>query len=248
MLGTGRTNPSQNLVDAFPMATGYPIAIAPTYNPLTPYVGRDPRLASYIVYRGGTIGTTVINTNTEDATNGLNKTVNSTRTGYYLKKLLRENVNLNPPANSQQHFKTNLRYTEVFLNYAEAANEAWGPTSDPRGYGFTPTTIIAAIRKRALITQPDAYLATITTQAAMRDLIRNERRIELCFEGFRFWDLRRWNVDLTETAKGMQITSNVYTVIDVENRVYQPYQIYGPIPYSDLLKSKQLVQNDGWSN
>jgi len=245
--GKGQTNPSQNLVDAFPMATGYPITVAPTYNPQNPYVGRDPRLKDYIVYKGNTIGTTVINTNTEDAQNGLNRAVLATRSGYYLKKLLRENVNIVPPSNTvQQHFVTYLRYTEMFLNYAEAANEAWGPTADPRGYGFTPTTIIAAIRKRGGLAQPDLYLGTITTQAAMRDLIRNERRIELCFEGFRFWDLRRWNANLTETAKGMQITNNVYTSIDIEERMYDPYKNFGPIPYGDLLKNKQLVQNDGW--
>lgn len=248
LYGDGRTNPSQNLVDAFPALNGYPITDAASlYNSQNPYASRDPRLADYIVYNGNTIGTTVINTNTEDAENGLNQVVLATRTGYYLKKLLNGTVNLAPDVNSTvPYFYTYLRYTEIFLNYAEAANEAWGPTANPRGYGFTPTSIIAAIRKRGGLTQPDVYLTTITTQAAMRDLIRNERRIELCFEGFRFWDLRRWNRDLTETARGMQITNNVYSVIDVEARVYEPYKNYGPIPYSELLKNKQLIQNKDW--
>lgn len=250
LYGSGRTNPTQNLVDAFPALNGYPITDAASlYNSQNPYVSRDPRLKDYIVYKGNTIGTTVINTNTEDAANGLNQVILATRTGYYLKKLLNGTVNLAPNVNSTvPYFYTYLRYTEIFLNYAEAANEAWGPTANPRGYGFTPTSIIAAIRKRGGLAQPDVYLTTVTTQAAMRDLIRNERRIELCFEGFRFWDLRRWNLDLTEIAKGMQITNNVYTVIDVEDRVYEPYKNFGPIPYNELLKNKQLIQNDGWSN
>ncbi|MGV8094982.1 MAG: RagB/SusD family nutrient uptake outer membrane protein [Mangrovibacterium sp.] len=42
-------------------------------------------------------------------------------------------------------------------------------------------------------------------KAAMRQLIRNERRLELCFEGTRFWDLRRWQLNLTENAKGVAI-------------------------------------------
>jgi hypothetical protein len=248
LYGNGRTNPSQNLVDAFPMANGYPITNPlGLYDPINPYNGRDPRLTNYIVYGGSKIGTTTINTNTEDATNGLNKTVTSTRTGYYLKKLLRENVNLAPNINSsQQHFYTLLRYTELFLSYAEAANEAWGPAGDPRGYGFNATTIMSAIRKRASITQPDAWLASITTKDAMRELIRNERRIELSFEGSRFWDLRRWDLNLTETVKGMSITNNVYNVIDVEQRVYQPFMKYGPIPYLEILKNSLLIQNEGW--
>jgi hypothetical protein len=248
LCGNGRTNPSQNLVDAFPALNGFPITEASSsYDSQNPYASRDPRLTDYIVYSGNTIGSHVINTNTEDATNGINQTTLSTRTGYYLKKLLNPNVNLAPNVNStQQHFYTLMRYTEIFLNYAEAANEAWGPDADPHGYGFTPTSIIAAIRKRGGLAQPDVYLSTITTQAAMRDLIRNERRIELCFEGFRFWDLRRWGLDLTEKAKGMQITNNVPSIIDVENRVYSPYMKFGPIPYNELLKDKQIIQNEGW--
>ena len=248
LYGNGRTNPSQNLVDAFPALNGYPItSISANYDQQKPYASRDPRLKKYIVYKGNTIGSTPINTNTEDLSNGLNKGVLTTRTGYYLKKLMIENVNLAPGINSvQTHYYTHLRYTEVFLNYAEAANEAWGPNGDPRGFGYTCTSIIAAIRKRAGITQPDSYLATVTSQAAMRDLIRNERRIELCFEGYRFWDLRRWNQSLTESAKGVDITNNVYNLINVEERVYLPYKNFGPISYIELLRNKQLIQNQGW--
>ena len=83
----------------------------------------------------------------------------------------------------------------------------------------------------------------------MRSLIRNERRLELCFEGFRFWDLRRWNSDLTENAKGVNIRSgNVYTIIpSVESRVYQNFMKFGPIPYSEILKYSALEQNQGWN-
>src|SRR5690606_2173582 len=112
------------------------------------------------------------------------------------KKLLLDNVNLPKPAASQNHFITYFRFTEVFLNYAEAANEAYGPNNDPNGYGFTARNILRAIRKRAGIEQPDPYLAGLSGKAAFRKLIRNERRLELCFEGQRFNDLRRWK-DLT---------------------------------------------------
>ena len=145
-----------------------------------------------------------------------------------------------------RHFYTMFRYTEIFLNYAEAANEAWGPDLDPMGYGFTPRTIIAAIRKRGGIPAADPYLASITTQADMRELIRNERRIELCFEGFRFWDIRRWNLNLDETVKGISIAGGVPSIIDVEGRLYQPFMKYGPIPYQETLKSNLTLQNEGW--
>jgi hypothetical protein len=230
------------------MANGYPIAHASSgYNASTPYASRDPRLASYVIYNGNKIGTTVIATNVESTTNGIGNTPKSTVTGYYLKKLMNEQVKLTPGStNPQIHFYTLFRYTEIFLNYAEAANEAWGPDNDPEGYGFTPRQIMQAIRSRAGIVQPDNYLATITDAAGMRTLIQNERRIELCFEGFRFWDLRRWNLNLAEKAKGMRIEGGIYTVIDVEDRDYEPYMKYGPIPYRETINNTNLIQNEGW--
>ena len=132
----------------------------------------------------------------------------------------------------------------MFLNYAEAANEAWG-TDGMGTYGFSARDVIAAIRKRAGITQPDNYLASITSKDDMRKLIHNERRLELSFEGFRFWDLRRWKDNLTEQAKGVIITNNVYNVQPVENRQYSDFMYYGPLPLSEVLKTS-LQQNKGW--
>jgi starch-binding outer membrane protein, SusD/RagB family len=248
LFGNGRTNPSQNLVDAFPMANGYPIAHTESnYNEGNPYVGRDPRLAAYILYNGNNIGTRTIFTHT-GSLDGLNMSQNSTRTGYYLKKLLRGDVNLNPATRvPQAHFYTFFRYTEMFLIYAEAANEAWGPNSDPKGHGYTAADVIRAIRNRAGIPQPDQYLVAVSaSKETMRDLVRNERRIELCFEGFRFWDLRRWNMNLNETAKGVSITNGTPTIINVENRSFQPHMVHGPIPYREVLKFRNVSQNAGW--
>ena len=248
LFGSGRMNPTQNLVDAFPMANGYPITDAKsTYNPANPYNGRDPRFALYIVYNGSKLKSTTINTTISGSDDALEAVPTSTRTGYYLKKLLREDVNVNPASVSdQQHYNTHIRYTEIFLNYAEAANEAWGPTSGGPN-AFSAKDVIAAIRKRAGITQPDNYLLSITDKAQMRDLIRNERRIELCFESFRFWDLRRWKEDLTQPAKGVRIDGTNYTYFTVEDRSYDnSYMHYGPIPDKEILKFS-LIQNKGWN-
>ncbi|MDD4922594.1 MAG: RagB/SusD family nutrient uptake outer membrane protein [Bacteroidales bacterium] len=250
LFGRGRINPTQNLVDAFPMKNGKPIGASGSgYNSASPYTNRDARLAQNILVNGATLRSTVINTSADSPTNdGLNKlSLYSTRTGYYLLKLLRVTINMNPTATGNaRHFYTHMRWTEMYLAYAEAANEAFGPDADPYGFGFTPRTIIAAIRKRATITQPDVYLATIINAADMRELIRNERRLELCFEGYRFWDIRRWNLSLTETAKGTSITAGVHTIVNVENRVYLPYMLHCPIPYLETKKYSGLLQNAGW--
>lgn len=248
LYGKGEINPTQNLVDAFPMKNGYPITDENSgYDPQNPYANRDPRLSLYIVYNGSKMKNTVINTGVGTGDNGLDAVQNSTRTGYYLKKLLREDVNANPSSvSNQKHFNTHVRYTELFLNYAEAANEAWGPDAAGTN-GFSAKEVIAAIRKRAGIAQPDEYLASVSGQDEMRQLIRNERRLELCFESFRFWDLRRWKEDLTVPAKGVQIQDNNFTYFTVEERAYDnAYMHYGPLPDKEIVKFS-LIQNNGWN-
>ncbi len=253
LFGDGLLNPTQNLVDAFPMANGYPITDpASGYDPLNPYANRDPRLLEFVLVNGSTAGPngTVISTAVDGGTNdGLNQVETSTRTGYYLRKMLRQDVNLDPIAsNTQLHINPRIRYTEIYLMYAEAANEAYGPQgAGPSGY--SAYDVIRAIRERAGVGTANnhAFLdAAATDTDAMRELIRNERRLELCFEGFRFWDLRRWNEDLTEAALGVSIEGGIPQIISVDNRVFADHMIYGPIPYSETLKYSALEQNTGW--
>lgn len=262
LYGNGRVNPTQNLVDAFPMANGYPISETSKseYDAENPYDKRDPRLAKYIVYNGSKQGpndaeiiTGTYGTNTDVVNKESGK---STRTGYYLRKLLRKECNPNSQYNTtKKHYTARIRYTEMFLIYAEAANEAWGP-QDRHGHLYNAYEVIKAIRTRAGLGNDngDAYLESIKNDKdKMRELIRNERRIELCFENFRFWDLRRWDVDLTklnETAFGVEIsksgsTTN-YTPLTVEKRKYEDYMIYGPLPFAEVMKWSNLEQNVGW--
>lgn len=263
LYGNGRVNPTQNLVDAFPMANGYPISeTSSEYDAENPYNKRDPRLAKYIVYNGGKQGpndseiiTGTYGTNTDVVNKESGK---STRTGYYLRKLLRKECNPNPQYNTtKKHYTARIRYTEMFLIYAEAANEAWGPQNS-NGHLYSAYDVIKAIRTRAGLgtDNGDAYLESIKNnndKDKMRELIRNERRIELCFENFRFWDLRRWNVNLTklnETALGVEISKSgatmKYTPLEVENRKYEDYMIYGPLPFAEVMKWSNLEQNVGW--
>lgn len=255
--GNGNINPSQNLVDAFPMVNGYPITDALSeYDPKNPYANRDPRLAKYIVFDGASVSVagTVVETDVDDAGNisGLNNwAAHSTRTGYYMRKHLNEQVTISTTgsANSAFHYNAFIRYTEMFLSYAEAANEVWGPTGDG-GNGYSAYDVIKAIRLRAGITGTngvDGYLESVKNDKdKMRELIRNERRLELCFEGHRFWDLRRWKANLNETVKGVSISGNNYNYIDVEKREFKSHQYYGPIPYSEVVKYSNLQQNEGW--
>ena len=83
----------------------------------------------------------------------------------------------------------------------------------------------------------------------MRDLIRIERRLEMCFEEQRFWDLRRWKMTTQiETAvSGVEVSADgsTYSYHAVENRNFSDFQLYGPVPYLETLKYG-LIQNLGW--
>ena len=270
LYGSGHINPSQNLVDAFPMRNGLPITDPKSgYDPKNPYANRDPRLDDDVIYNGTTYKKALIITGTypndkNESLDNLNNISTSTRTGYYLKKLLRDDVSpLSSSLIEQQHIYPRIRLTEIFLAFAEAANDAWGPKADPMGVGFTAYDVIKAIRERAglgtdeyglPLSEGDAYLEDCANdQAKMTNLIRNERRIELCFENKRFWDLRRWMLPLNEGVKGMKIDRNeetgelTYSIIDVEDRKFDiSYQLYGPIPKGEVLKWSNLTQNKGW--
>lgn len=244
LLGKGEINPSQNLVDCFPDKNGYPITHSSTvYKSDEPYANRDPRLDLYIYHNGSQVGganNVTLNMQTGDDKIGVKTT--STRTGYYMRKLLDEAVSLKVGSViTTPHYHVRMRYTEVLLNFAEAAN-AVGP--DVEINGFTARKVINALRERAGIA--DKTYVNSLDQAGLAELIKNERRIELCFEGFRFWDLRRW-MDLSrmnESVKGYD-ASTMREIPSVEVRKYEDYMIYAPIPYTETQKYG-LIQNKGW--
>jgi hypothetical protein len=246
----GLTNPTQDLVNAFPLLDGTPAPVS-KINSGDPYSDRDPRLGKFIFYNGAQY-TKSGQTRTVNTTSGSQDAFGSTdiyatKTGYYLRKFMNvRNVDLDPSVNSKGlHYYTYARYTDALLIFAEAANEAAGPDADIGGYNARQ--VLNEIRNRAGITST-AYVDGLG-QAEMTDLIRNERRIEMCFEKQRFWDLRRWKLTtkMNSPVYGVQVSADgsSYNYLQVEDRNYSDYQIYGPIPYSETLKYS-IVQNEGW--
>jgi len=250
LFGNGLINPTENLVEAFPMANGYPIGHSSSaFNASSPYANRDPRFRNYILYNEHPDHIAIKTGSQSGTPDGINVRATSTRTGYYLKKTLRWDVSLTPGAvTGRNRYTPRIRYTEMYLDYAEAANEAWGP----KGTGpntFSAYDVIKAIRTRAGVGTANnhAYLEECALDKdKMRELIRNERRLELCFEGFRFWDIRRWKQNMNAEARGMDVNGTLYTPISVEARSYQDHMLYGPIPNSEVLKYRNLVQNANW--
>jgi starch-binding outer membrane protein, SusD/RagB family len=243
LFGKGLVSPSQNLVNAFGDFYGSPIKVSAVYDPQKPYNLRDPRFYMYVFFNGSsTEKGDIIDIKNGDK-DAIGKTINSTRTGYYMRKLMDENVILTPGlVSGTPHFYVYARYTEALLIFAEAANEVVGPDGIIKGY--SAREIIKRIRNRAGIFA-NAYVDSLDKEG-MAKLIRNERRIELCFEGFRFWDLRRWNdiVTLNEPIHGIDLMNMSH--FEVEKRQFDPYMIYGPIPFNETLKY-DIEQNVGWN-
>jgi hypothetical protein len=239
--GNSGVTPSQNLVADYE----YP----GTPDPGNPYKNRDPRLGFSIVTNNSTWNSRTIEIYS-GGTDSWNNT-NASKTGYYLKKFLDDNLYLTQNQ-TVVHNWVMFRYAEILLNYAEAMNEAYGPDLD-NGYGMTARAAVNRVRSRTGIGLPPVVAAN---QSEMRDKIKHERKIELAFEDHRYWDLLRWKdaeTVLNQPLRGIKASMNgansfTYTEFNVENRVFiAPKMYYYPIPDAEIKKSNGvLVQNPGW--
>ena len=252
--GNGRTNPTQNLVDAFLMKDGHFINDKGKYeyNEQLPYAQRDPRLEYTIIHNGSSW----VNSTMETWQGGANNPLGSSYslTSYYMRKFMGDFEAANEYQDTQHNWVM-FRYAEILLNFAEAENE----------YLSTPSQAvydaIIALRRRAGIEPGEKNLYGLTTneqthnltQAEMRKVIQNERRIELAFEEHRYWDIRRWRLAeqvYAQPIQGMYITksqtSTTYVPQSVLNVQWDNKRYFYPIPYSEVIKNKNMVQNPNW--
>jgi len=259
-LGTANTVPSQNLVDAYPAKNGFPITDARSeYDPQNPYVNRDNRFELSIYYQNKTYGKSGVPVDvTENGAFGSRYSNNNSRTGYYLAKGLSKTQNmLDVNVNKKSvHYFPLLRKTEVFLAFAEAANEAWGPKGLGPDMSQSAYDIIKLLRYKSGGISSTTYLDEVAANTdSFRKLIHNERRIELAFESSRYWDLRRWLDVLNKPVYGVKVTVSdsynqelIYDYRKVEDRAYNDIKYYySPLPYDELLKMSNLKNNKGWN-
>lgn len=237
--------PTQNLVDQFEVVSGGVSENFNWNNPVhaaAPYANRDPRFAATVVYNESKFKTTTVETFT-GGNNGLPKQ-NATKTGYYLLKWVNSSIDLvnNTSAN---HTWSYFRYSDILLGYAEAMLNAYGANNDPNGFGMTAIEAFNLVRKRAQVSELAA--AELTPER-----IEKERMVELCFEGHRFWDVRRWGkgteyfskpvnrIVITKTGSNL-----IYEVKKLEDRVYSFKMDWYPIPQNEMIKTG-WDQNPGW--
>lgn len=216
--------PLKDLVDAYLMKDGQTIANSPLYDPAKPYENRDPRLLQTIAIIGYKF-------------NGkITQFSNVINTGFGLKKYTSFTDDINnpvvPPSGDLNPIV--MRYAEVLLTYAEAQNELSGP--DASVYAA-----VNAVRARPNVRMPVVNAGL--TQDKMRAVIRNERRVELAFEGLYYSDIRRWR-----TAEIVN-TGPIYNYrgIVIMNRTFAKERDYlWPIPFVQIQENPQLQQNPNY--
>lgn len=275
--------PTQNFVDKYETKWGEPLTTqaerdAATalghYNEQDMYANRDPRLNEDIIYNqqssmpGWTAGKAQIyisyqtgSLKRSELTDFVANTGGVTRTGYYMRKYSWGNSRYS--TGSSIISDPLIRLAEVYLSYAEAANEAYGPNVAAPGATLTAVQAVNIVRARAYGDNTHGVLSQFTaTKEAFRERIKNERIIELSWEGHYYFDIRRWmdapkayagplyGVEIEKVANSgtypqMFVTRRVQLSADRQIKWKEP-MYYLPFNTEDNFKMRKFVPNVVW--
>lgn len=225
--GIPRVNdqPMPNLVDAYLCIDGLPITQSPLYNPQNRKQNRDPRLGESVYFQGDIF---LIHLNRPFQGN--------TATRFARKKYTRNNLSpegISVGAAGGQDFYV-IRYADVLLMRAEALAEL---NQLPEVY-----TLINQVRARVNMPTIESVEGSGLSQARLIELVRLERRVELAFEGLRFFDVKRWGIVEEAIARAAADPVGPYNP-QYSGRRSEVF----PIPQQELDANKNLVQNPVWN-
>ena len=253
--GWNSESPTQDIVDEYETINGKSIKEDPSYDANQPYKNRDPRLTNSIIYPGMWWNTRYFNSISSagggeyyNSSNG-----NRSKTGYCMRKYCAPypSILMHDPGSDVQGLNfIVMRYPEVLLTRAEALielNQNLGEAAN----------LINQIRQRPSVNLPPIVAST---QSTMRNQVRHERRVELAFEGLRWYDLKRWKIAETKlngnvygvrpgtvdaTTGAINLTGSNIKVGDV--RVFRSDRdYYFPIPQADIDLTPIVKQNPNW--
>lgn len=214
-----------NLANDYYFKDGKSKTTSALYNPTNELLNRDPRFDATIVCSKGTFrGAAVTATNLQP-------------TGYRVRKFTEETSTTN--FSSGQDFYV-IRYPEVLLTRAEALIES-GTYTEAEVDG-----LINQVRTRATMPTVQSVEGTGLSQAQLRNIIRHERRVELAFEGLRFFDLKRWGIYEQEAVtKYMAVDKASVPALESRLIIGPKHQLF-PIPQREIDVNPALVQHDEW--
>jgi starch-binding outer membrane protein, SusD/RagB family len=241
-----------NYIDLFGMDNGLPIGEADSgYDPSDPWVNRDPRFYYSIVKDGDR---QIVNTNNADTyvqffEGGRHGTARGAPVTFGHKKFRDVRCNQYDNAWAQFFYEVpQMRLAEIYIDYAEAVNEAWGPTGSVPG-GPTAIAALNIVRNRAGV--PDVDARFLGSKEAFREIVRQERAIELCFEGHRWNDIRRWYVAHLPQYKEKYILRfpqdhSSFTKQLYVTSVFDMKHYWLPFMVNQVTLYPEFQQNPGW--
>ncbi|MBK3516183.1 RagB/SusD family nutrient uptake outer membrane protein [Carboxylicivirga marina] len=260
--------PTMRMVEAFYTKDGLPMDVDPDFDyngrynvdgeTVKLHIEREPRFYATIGYDRGDYeinnGVTSLAMRFDEAHGFAENRNDYSPTGYLVKKGVHPNTTMTDSKDNMVLYPWPIiRLAELYLNYAEALNEANGAASHTEVIRY-----LDDIRERSgvpgVLTAWQKVGKSSFTKEEMREIIRTERTIELCYEGHRCWDVRRWKMgeELFNTpVKGWNINGSsaneFYQVVDTEPRVFNsPGYYLFPIKIDELEINTNLVQNPGW--
>ena len=243
----GSACPTQEMVEEYELATGGKADWSKWHSKTTetpPYSLLEPRFHASVLYNGASWKNRKIETFVVGKDGYIDycfqaNTNGKTTTGYYLRKYLDESIaDISTTYSAQPWIE--IRLAEVYLNLAEAC-AMLGST-----YDKDANNAIRTIRERVKLPYTD-----LTGEELMK-AIRHERKVELAYEGFYYWDLRRWRMadSILDGARfhGLKITQSGTTLTyeyidcDKEDRKF-PERFYNfPIPTTEIANNLAISQ------
>ncbi|MEA4935848.1 MAG: RagB/SusD family nutrient uptake outer membrane protein [Paludibacter sp.] len=248
------SSPTENYVENFGMANGLPIDEGDSgYNPQDPWTNRDPRFYYNILKDGDRMIVKANNTNPDAFAKlyvgGRHRDAQNSITGYGYTKFRNIVCNtVDDGWNSYTWECPNMRLADVYLMYAEAVNEAYGPTGSAPG-GITAAEAVNIVRKRANVPNVDARF--LIDKGKFREFLRKERAVELAFESHRWYDNRRqyiahlpkykekYTLDFDQGHTYFKKT--LHTTIIFDKKHY-----WLPFPKNQVNLYPEFKQNPGW--
>lgn len=243
--------PLQQLVDCYLTINGFTINESGTdYDPAHPYDNRDPRMTQTIIYDGydwaanvndwyPNLGLIQIDPATapESSEDRYDPSGNTSRSGYYTRKWY------SPQAKGEVASGLNIimmRYADVLLMYAEAMLEQNKLTEGVWNQTIRP------IRERAGFKASKAlYFPAGKSQAELREIVRNERRVELALEGLRWYDILRWKAG-SVYFKGEPMGASFATSLGATYKFDENRDYLFAVPQTQIDLNPNLSQNTGY--
>lgn len=251
---TSYTSPTQNLVELFETTNGLPIDDPESgFDPMDPWSNRDPRIYFSIMFDREKI----VQGSDDDVafaklyTGGRDRAATASQTGFGIKKYIYNTFNKYDNRWGSNGFciLPTIRLAEVYLYYAEAVNEVFGPMGTAPGANLTAVDAVNIVRNR--IGMPNVHSKFTGSKETFRERIRNERSVELVFEAKRRDDLRRWHIAHLDKYKDLYGCDfpegwSYFKKDFIKSIVFEEKHYWFPFPTNQVTLYDGWEQNPGW--